>query len=110
MGLICYQSQLVFPADAHRPGVTQPHSCTSSCMDLSGLFTNVSHLQICEAITVCLTDIIGPQRPMPPRELQYDTFIRWILKRVGSLFSVLSVRPDSVRDVEAVSWPVGRKC
>lgn len=29
VGLICYQSQLVFPADAHRPGVTQPHSCTS---------------------------------------------------------------------------------
>lgn len=38
VGLICYQSQLVFPADAHRPGVTQPHSCTSCvriCQDCS---------------------------------------------------------------------------
>lgn len=29
VGPICYQSQLVFPADAHRPGVAQPRSCTS---------------------------------------------------------------------------------
>lgn len=38
VSLICYQSQLVFPADAHRPEVTQPHSCTSFariCQDCS---------------------------------------------------------------------------
>jgi len=37
VGLICYQSQLVFPADAHRPGVMQPHclSCARICQDCS---------------------------------------------------------------------------
>ncbi len=38
VGLICYQFLFVFPADAHRPGVTQPHSrtsCVRICQDCS---------------------------------------------------------------------------
>ena len=41
--------------------------------DLSGLSANASHLRVCGAITVCMTDIMSPQRPEPPRERQCTT-------------------------------------